>query len=104
ACSLSAVAPRPVAGPLALRAWPNPFNPRTTVAFELPVAGPARVELFDLRGRLVRRLLDGTFAAGPRAVAWDATDDAGRRVASGVYLVRVQAGGTADLRKLVLAK
>ena len=72
-----------------LGARPNPFNPQTTVAFELARAGRARLGLFDLRGRLVRELVNGDLPAGPHEVRWDGRDEAGREAAcSGVYLCR----------------
>ena len=70
---------------------PNPFNPTTTIGFRL--ATPARVELsvFDVRGALVKRLVDDTRAAGRHDVTWSGLDEGGREVASGVYLVRLRA-------------
>lgn len=68
---------------------PNPFNPSTRIAFSLPEPGQTRIELFDARGRRVRLLAEGPRAAGEHAVAWDGTDDAGRRLAAGTYLVRL---------------
>ena len=54
---------------------PNPFNPQTTIAFDLARAQSVRLEVFDLRGRLVRRLQDGVLAAGRHEVRWDGRDD-----------------------------
>src|SRR5262249_46075873 len=54
--------------------YPNPLNPRTTFAFSLPVAGRARLNIFDVRGRLVRTLVDGQFPAGRHEVIWDGTN------------------------------
>lgn len=76
--------------PLVFRAYPNhpnPFNPRTTLAFDLPAAAArVRLRLYDLHGRLVASLLDGPLPAGRHGVAWNGADDAGRAVASGVYV------------------
>ncbi len=76
--------------PMVFRAYPNhpnPFNPRTTLAFDLPTAAsPVRLRLYDLRGRLTASLVDGALPAGQHSVAWNGTDDAGRAVASGVYI------------------
>lgn len=72
---------------------PNPANPRTTIAFALPAGARARVRIYDLRGRLVRALSDGPRAAGRGEVAWNGCDDAGRGVASGAYLVRLDVAG-----------
>jgi hypothetical protein len=64
-------------------AAPNPFNPRTTVRFELPRSGRATLELFDVRGRLVTTLVDADLAAGRHEVVWRGADAEGRAVASG---------------------
>jgi len=85
---------------------PNPFNPSTTIAFSVPEAMPAYVslEVFDLRGRMVRTLVEGEREAGSYAVFWDGTDNAGRKVPSGVYFYRIQAGNYSQTRKMVLLK
>lgn len=74
--------------------YPNPFNPQTTVAFEL--AAPERVSLrvYDLRGRQVKVLADEHLSAGRHERTWDGRDASGRTVASGSYLVRMTAGAT----------
>lgn len=72
---------------------PNPFNPRTTVNFGLAAPARARLDIFDVRGRLVRTLLDGELAAGDHAVMWDGCDDQGRGAASGTYICRLAAAG-----------
>jgi hypothetical protein len=83
---------------------PNPFNPLTTVSFVLEKNGRAAVRVYDLKGRLVRELADGSFAAGPHDVAWDGLNHAGRGAGSGVYLVRVVADGQSAEHKMVLLK
>jgi len=84
---------------------PNPFNPATTIEYRLPAASSVRLEIFDLRGRLVRRLRDGEQeSAGRQAVVWDGRNDAGRAVAAGVYLYRLEAGNTRAARRMVLVR
>jgi predicted GH43/DUF377 family glycosyl hydrolase len=91
--------------PRLLANTPNPFNPRTTVHFELPAAATIRVDVYDAAGRLVRTLLDGTRSAGRHALAWDGSDASGRGVASGVYFVRLRMdGAVVDTRKIMLLK
>jgi subtilisin family serine protease len=86
------------AGPaVAVTCWPNPFNPRTTVAFSLPSAGRAALRLYDTRGRLQRNLATGVFAAGRHTVEWDGRDDGGRECPSGVYLLRFERAGAAPV-------
>ncbi len=70
-------------------AFPNPFNPQTTIAWELPAASNLRVEIHDLRGRLVRRLRNQLTAAGPGRVTWNGQDDSGNQAGSGLYFARV---------------
>ncbi len=79
----------PVLRPLQLQTRPNPFNPRLTIRYSLPVAGTARVEILDVRGRLVRVLFDEFRPAGQDEVNWNGVDRDGRAAASGVYLVRL---------------
>jgi len=69
-----------------LSAHPNPFNPVTTIAFELTREGPVVLRILDLSGRVVRTLVHEVLPAGSREITWRALDDTGRRVASGVYL------------------
>ncbi len=83
---------------------PNPFNPRTTVSFDLAAAGRVTLDVFDLRGRLVRTLVDERLPAGRHDVLWDGRDAGGRETASGVYLCRLRAGGADQMRKMTLVR
>lgn len=86
---------------------PNPFNPSTTVSFTVAQeAGTvqARLAVYDLRGALVRTLLDGTVEPGTHRLEWDGRDSRGRRAASGVYFLRLSAGGETRVRKMVMIK
>jgi len=95
----------PTAATAALAGYPNPFNPRTTLRFAMANAGPVTLEIHDLAGRLVRRLVSGPLAAGEHAVVWNGLDDAGRAVGSGQYLARLRAGEqSAVTRKLTLVR
>lgn len=84
--------------------YPNPFNPQTRVVFALERAGSARVDVFDVTGRLVRTLVDGRLAAGEHAVVWDGRATDGQPQASGTYFVRMRAGGVVEAVKAVLLK
>ncbi len=93
--------------PLSLRflgAYPNPFNPTLTVAFELDRARAVTVEVFNVRGQLVRTLANATLAAGGHKLTWSGVDRSGNDAASGVYLVRVKSEDWQVLRKVVLLK
>lgn len=76
----------------------------TVIPFGLKQAGPARLAVFDVQGRLVRGLLDGETSAGERVMTWDGRDDGGSPVASGLYLVRLDVGGQVLTRSLKLVK
>lgn len=69
---------------------PNPFRDGTAIRFDLPVAGRVSLRVYDLAGRLVRTLVDGTETAGSRTVRWDGKDSGGQRVSSGVYFYSLQ--------------
>ena len=90
--------------PLTLTAGPNPFNPRTTLAFDLPRSARARVGVYDLLGRPVRSLLNEDRPAGRQEVTWNGADDQGRPVPSGTYLCRLEAAGEVVLRRVQLVK
>lgn len=96
----------PAAGDGAVRlspGAPNPFNPRTCLTVELAQAAQAAsLTVYDVRGLLVRRLWDGALAAGAHAVWWDGRDEAGGRVASGVYFARLSALGRVAVARLAL--
>ena len=85
-------------------ARPNPFNPRTEIAFELPFEGPTALVVYDLRGRAVRTLVDGAWGEGEHTVVWDGRDDAGRDLASGVYLYRLTHPDGLRTRRMVLLR
>jgi hypothetical protein len=83
---------------------PNPFNPVTTIAYDLAHAGESRLVVYDVSGARVRELVDTKQPAGRYAVSWDGRDDAGRSVASGVYFYRLTSGAFSQTRKMVLLK
>lgn len=83
---------------------PNPFNPVTTMRFDLPRAGAVKLRIYDLAGRLVRTLVDGDMPAGGRAILWNGRDDEGGILASGVYLGRLETADGSVTRKMVLSK
>jgi len=82
---------------------PNPFNPTTAIAFDVPTGG-ARVtlEIYDVGGHLVDRLVDGFQSGGHKRVTWTGTDRRGHGVASGVYFYRLRAKGFVETRKMIL--
>ncbi|MHB8107741.1 MAG: FlgD immunoglobulin-like domain containing protein [Candidatus Cryosericum sp.] len=90
---------------LSLIVRPNPFNPRTIISLMLPVAQMVSIEVYDIRGQMVRTLLPKSqMSAGPHEVSWGGEGDDGRPVASGVYLYVVKAGDVRLTGKLALLK
>lgn len=87
-----------------LQNYPNPFNPRTTIRFDLPQAGRVQLTIYNSAGQLVRTLVNGELPAGAHSVVWDARETTGARVASGVYVYRLEAGDFAAQKKLLLMK
>ena len=83
---------------------PNPFNPSTSIRFALPVPARARLVIYDLRGRLVRALLDSQVEAGFHRREWDGRDEQGREVASGVYFVQLRSGADTRSQRMVLVR
>ena len=83
---------------------PNPFNPSTSINYELPADSHVMLSVYDLSGRLVRVLEDSQMAAGEHSVRWDGRDGQGLAQASGMYFVRLNAGGTTGLRKITLVQ
>jgi hypothetical protein len=83
---------------------PNPFNPHTEIRFELARDSRVLLRVYDVSGRLVRLLNDSTLPAGSHRAIWDGTDGAGRAVASGTYLYRLDAAGFNQSRKMVLLR
>jgi hypothetical protein len=80
---------------------PNPFGPRTEIRYYLPEAGPVRVAVYDVSGRLVRTVYEGATSAGSRSVFWDRRTDSGERAASGAYWIRLDAHGERRVRSVV---
>jgi hypothetical protein len=83
---------------------PNPFNPATTIAFDLAQAGRVKLEVFDAAGRRIRVLLDEPRVAGTHRVRWDGTDHLGRPLASGVYFCRMDAGSFQGTIRMTLVR
>ena len=87
-----------------LTASPNPFNPRTTISFDLARAGRVHLDCFDPAGRRVRSLLDVDLPPGQHRVPWDGKDDGGRSLASGVYFLRLTTPAGMETGRVLLIK
>ncbi len=86
------------------RASPNPFNPSTTIDFEIAHSGPVTLAVYDVAGRLVRRLVDNRLEAGVHAASWDGRDEHQRAMSSGVYYYRLSVGDFDQTRSMVLVR
>ncbi len=84
--------------------YPNPFNPETTISFNMPQAGKANVQIYNLRGQLVKTLLNDQVSVGIKNVVWNGTDAQNRPVASGLYFYRVKTDKNTIQRKMLLQK
>ena len=84
---------------------PNPFNPSTTIRYDVPAGGGAvTFRVYDVQGKLVRTLVDGMQTGGRKSVTWDGRNDRGRSVSSGVYFYRLQSPGFAKTLKMTLVQ
>ena len=109
-CAVAGVAPdgppaSDIPGGFALAiADANPFRPPVTVSYRLPASGPVELGIYDVAGRLVRRLVAGSQGAGPHVVAWDGRDSGGSAVGPGIYLIRLASDGRGETRKAALVR
>jgi len=87
-----------------LGAVPNPFNPATTIRYALPAAGRADLRLYDVQGRLIRKLVSEVHPGGLHEARWDGYDNSGRAVASGTYFARLRFGDQSREKSLVLVR
>ena len=86
------------------QAYPNPFNPTTTLKYEMGSAGSVSIDVFDVNGRKIRSLYNGIQIPGQHEIRWDAKDDHGRSMSSGVYLFKVNVNGKQQTAKSLLLK
>jgi outer membrane protein assembly factor BamB len=91
-------------GRIEISNYPNPFNPATVISFTLPLAAKVDLRVYDVGGRLVSVLADGTMTGGTHEVAWNGKDSRGRQLASGIYFYRLRSGETEITRKMILLR
>lgn len=84
--------------------FPNPFNPSTTISYDLPTDSSVSIVIYDALGQVVRRLVSEHRQAGRYEVQWDAKDHRGYGVGSGVYIAKIEAGGFSASQKMLLLK
>ena len=84
--------------------YPNPFNPTTTISYDLPEQAQVTLGIYDLLGKQIKTLVKQSQDAGNKIAVWDGTDNLGRQVSAGVYLYQIQAGEFSQTRKMLLLK
>ena len=84
--------------------YPNPFNPTTTISYDLPEQTQVTLGIYDLLGKQIKTLVNQSQDAGNKIAVWDGTDNLGRQVSAGVYLYQIQAGDFSQTRKMLLLK
>jgi len=83
---------------------PNPFNPVTTLRYDLPEDAMVNITIYDMMGRVVRTMVNTQQNTGFKSVRWNATNDAGSSVSAGLYLYMIKAGDFRQTKKMVLLK
>ena len=97
------IAPEP--GKLILHQnYPNPFNPSTTISYNLPKTGPVRMDIYNIKGQLVKTLVNDHKTAGSHSVIWDGKDDNGRAASTGVYFYRIVTPDKVLTNKMLMVK
>ncbi len=89
---------------ISLTNYPNPFNAHTTIRFNLPKPGQIKLVIYDVAGRVIKRLVEGYGEAGAHSIIWNGRNDANKQVSSGVYFCRLSVNDNEDIRKLLLLR
>ena len=94
----------PTSGLMLEPAYPNPFNPSTTIRYSLPERSQVKIGIYDVAGRMVAEIQNGIEAKGNHEVQWQGLDAQGMTVSAGVYFVRLEAGTETRVTEIVLVK
>jgi len=84
--------------------YPNPFNPSTTIAFDIAREGIVALEIYNVKGQRVKTLVNSVYSAGSHSVVWNGDDSLGKAVSSGIYFYRMTTSGYVSVRKMILMK
>jgi hypothetical protein len=84
--------------------YPNPFNPETTISYSMKEAGSVSIDIYNIKGQLVKHLVKGDMAAGNHTVVWNGTDNNNRAVSSGVYFYKMNSGNYSSTKKMIMMK
>ena len=104
-CALNTDVNSLVPGNLALHQnYPNPFNPITSLRYNLPEDGFVNITIYDMRGKIVKTLVNSSQSSGYKSIKWNATNNQGQLVPAGVYLYKIEFGSLLFTRKMILLK
>ena len=84
--------------------FPNPFNPKTTISFEIPLESLVSLTIYDIQGKVVRKLVHRSRLVGSYNMVWDATNDKGLAVSAGMYFYRLEFNDVVKTMKMLLVK
>ena len=84
--------------------YPNPFNPVTNITYDIPEVANVSLDIYNVMGQKVRTLVAGSHEPGRYRVLWNATNDFGEGLSSGMYIYKIQAGDFVSVKKLILMK
>jgi hypothetical protein len=87
-----------------LKNYPNPFNPETTISFEISESGKTEVEIFNVKGQKVKTLLNENLEFGSHSIVWDGRNDKEEQVSSGMYFYRISVNGNQKTSKMLMLK
>jgi tetratricopeptide (TPR) repeat protein len=90
--------------PILHQNYPNPFNPNTTISFSVPVMSNVKINIYNIKGQLVKELIDEPFERGLHRVVWEGHSNTGSLAGSGIYLIKMTANGKTDVRKAMMIK
>ena len=84
--------------------YPNPFNPTTTITYNMVEEGNVSIEVFNIRGQLVKTLINDQVIAGDHTLVWEGTNDNNQKVSSGIYFYKMKSGNYSSTKKMILMK
>ncbi len=87
-----------------IKNYPNPFNPKTTIMFDIGIAGKVRVEIFNVKGQKVKTLINEKMEVGKHSVIWEGRDRDNKSVSSGMYFYKISVNGDQRISKMIMLK
>jgi flagellar hook assembly protein FlgD len=84
--------------------YPNPFNPRTEITFTLAEESEVSMVIYNIRGQVVKKLVNEKLNSGKHTVVWEGKDERGKKVSSGIYFYRLEAGSYSQTKKMIMVK